>query len=244
VVNTGLIEVPFGTTLREIVFNIGGGVVDDNGKISKKGFKAVQIGGPSGGCLTPDHLELSLDFDSLKKVGAMVGSGGLVVMNQRTCMVNVARFFMEFTQRESCGKCVLCREGTRQLLSLLDDVIEGRGTAETLELLEKLGHAVQLGSLCGLGKTAPNPVLSTLRYFRQEYEDHVFHKRCATGQCKALLRPEINQEKCKGCGLCVKACPVEAITGEKKKPHQINQELCIKCGACAKACNLGAVEGI
>jgi NADH-quinone oxidoreductase subunit F len=244
VVNTGLIEVPFGTPLREIVFNIGGGVVDEKGKISKKGFRAVQIGGPSGGCLTPAHLDLPLDFDSLKTVGAMVGSGGLVVMNQRTCMVSVARFFMQFTQRESCGKCVLCREGTMQLLSLLDDVIEGRGTAETLQLLEKLAHAVQLGSLCGLGKTAPNPVLSTLRYFREEYEDHVFRKRCATGQCKALLRPEIDQQKCKGCGLCIPVCAVGAITGEKKHPHHINQDLCIKCGACANACNLGAVEGI
>jgi NADH-quinone oxidoreductase subunit F len=174
----------------------------------------------------------------------MVGSGGLVVMNQRTCMVKIARFFMEFTQRESCGKCVLCREGTMQLLALLDDVIEGRGTPQTLELLETLGRAVQKGSLCGLGKTAPNPVLSTLRYFREEYEDHVLHKRCKTGQCKALLRPEINQAKCKGCGLCIPACAVGAISGEKKKPHHINQDLCIKCAACAQACNLGAVEGI
>ncbi len=244
VANTGLIEVPFGTTLREIVINIGGGVTDEKGKITKAGFKAVQIGGPSGGCLTQDHLDLALDFDSLRKVGAMVGSGGLVVMNQSTCMVSVARYFMDFTQRESCGKCVLCREGTRHLLQLLDDVIEGRGTAETLELLEKLGHAVGKGSLCGLGKTAPNPVLSTLRYFRKEYEEHVFEKRCRTGRCKALLSPEINQLKCKGCGLCIKACAVGAISGEKKKPHRIDPQLCIKCGACAKACNLGAVEGI
>jgi NADH-quinone oxidoreductase subunit F len=244
VANTGLIEVPFGTTLREIVMNIGGGVTNARGKIDKNAFKAVQIGGPSGGCLTAENLDLPLDFDSLRKVGAMIGSGGLVVMNSGTCMVSIARFFMQFTQRESCGKCVLCREGTRQLLQLLDDVIEGRGTAHTLELLEKLGRAVQLGSLCGLGKTAPNPVLSTMRQFRQEYHEHVFEKRCRTGNCKALLRPEINAQKCKGCGLCIKACAVGAITGEKKKPHRIDADLCVKCGACAKVCNLGAVEGI
>lgn len=244
VANTGLVEVPFGTTLREIVYNIGGGVTDDAGKIWKTGFKAVQIGGPSGGCLTEDHLDLPLAYESLRSVGAMVGSGGLVAMNQGTCMVSIARFFMEFTQRESCGKCVLCREGTKQLLALLDDVIEGRATRETLELMEKLGHAVQIGSLCGLGKTAPNPVLSTMRYFRKEYEEHVFDKRCRTGRCKALLSPEIDQAKCKGCGLCIKACPTGAITGEKKQPHRINAELCIKCGACATACKIHAVEGI
>jgi NADH-quinone oxidoreductase subunit F len=244
VANTGLVEVPFGTTLREVVLNIGGGVTNDAGKIGNAGFKAVQIGGPSGGCLTQDHLELGLSYEALRSVGAMVGSGGLVVMNEQTCMVSIARFFMEFTQRESCGKCVLCREGTRQLLALLDDVIEGRADAGTLELMEKLGRAVQVGSLCGLGKTAPNPVLSTMRYFRKEYEEHVFDKFCRTGRCKALLRPEINQEKCKGCGLCVAACPTHAITGEKKHPHHINAELCIKCGACAKACKIHAIEGI
>jgi NADH-quinone oxidoreductase subunit F len=159
-------------------------------------------------------------------------------------MVSIARFFMEFTQRESCGKCVLCREGTRQLLALLDDVIEGRADAGTLELMDKLGRAVQVGSLCGLGKTAPNPVLSTMRYFRKEYEEHVFDKFCRTGRCKALLRPEINQEKCKGCHLCVPACPTQAITGEKKHPHQISADLCIKCGACAKTCKIHAIEGI
>ena len=243
VANTGLIEVPFGTTLREVVHNIGGGVTDDAGNVTGEGFKAVQIGGPSGGCLTEEHLDLPLDFDSLKGVGAMVGSGGLVVMNKRTCMVSVARFFMQFTQNESCGKCVLCREGTKQLLALLDDVLEGRGTAETLDLLERLSKAVQKGSLCGLGKTAPSPVLSTLRHFRDEYEAHVFQKRCPSRRCKALLTPEIDPAKCKGCTACVKKCPVGAISGERKQPHVIDSEKCIKCGACADACRMHAVVG-
>jgi NADH-quinone oxidoreductase subunit F len=244
VANTGLVEVPFGTTLREVVFDVGGGITDRRGKVNPNGFKAVQIGGPSGGCLTRDHLDLPLDYDSLRGVGAMVGSGGLVAMNQQTCMVSIARFFMDFTQRESCGKCVLCREGTRQLLALLDDIIEGRGTAETLELLQKLALAVQKGSLCGLGKTAPNPVLSTLRYFREEYDAHVFHQHCPTGQCKALAKPSIDPAKCKGCTACARKCPVDAITGERKQPHVIDQAKCIKCGACADACKLEAVVGV
>jgi len=244
VANTGLIEVPFGTTLREVVLNIGGGITDRRGKIAAEGFKAVQIGGPSGGCLTHEHLELPLDFDSLRGAGAMVGSGGLVAMNHRTCMVSIARFFMNFTQRESCGKCVLCREGTRQMLSLLDDIIEGRGTAQTLETLEQLALAVQKGSLCGLGKTAPNPVLSTLRYFRSEYEAHVLNHCCPTGQCKALAKPHIDPERCKGCGACLRKCPVNAIHGERKKPHTIDQLVCIKCGACAQTCKFEAVAGV
>ena len=244
VANTGLIEVPFGATLRQIVLEIGGGITKDDGSIDPNGFKAVQIGGPSGGCLTKEHLDLPLDYDSLRGAGAMVGSGGLVAMNHQTCMVSIARFFMEFTQRESCGKCVLCREGTRQMLSLLDDVIEGRATGQTIELLQKLGNAVQKGSLCGLGKTAPNPVLSTLRYFREEYDAHVFHKHCPTGRCKALAKPHIVAEKCKGCTMCARKCPVDAISGERKKPHVIDQGKCIKCGACAEVCKLDAVAGI
>jgi len=244
VANTGLIEVPFGTTLREVVLGIGGGVTDDAGRVTGECFKAVQIGGPSGGCLTEEHLDLPLDFDSLKGVGAMVGSGGLVVMNKQTCMVSVARFFMQFTQNESCGKCVLCREGTKQMLALLDDIIEGRADAGTLELLEKLAVAVQKGSLCGLGKTAPSPVLSTLRHFRAEYEAHVFQKRCPTGRCKALARPEIVAARCKGCTACARKCPVGAIQGEAKKPHRIDPDKCIKCGACAKACKFDAIVGV
>jgi len=241
VANTGLIEVPFGTTLREIVFDIGGGVTHDDGRLWPDGFKAVQIGGPSGGCLTEAHLDLPLDFDSLREVGAMVGSGGLVVMNKHTCMPAIARFFMQFTQQESCGKCVLCREGTKQMLALLDDILEGRATAETLDLLMKLASAVRQGSLCGLGKTAPSPVLSTMRYFRAEYDAHVFQKKCPAHRCKALLDITIDPVLCKGCGRCLPQCPVGAIAGKPKSPYAINPELCIKCGACMDVCKFKAI---
>jgi len=242
VANTGLIEVPFGTTLRTIIFDIGGGITGADGKIDNSMFKAVQIGGPSGGTLTDKHLDLPLDFDSLRSIGAMVGSGGLVVMNKQTCMVQMAKFFMDFTQNESCGKCVLCREGTKQMLALLKDIENGDATEDTLVLLKELAGAVQKGSLCGLGKTAPNPVLSMLEEFEDEYYAHVVDKKCPAKKCKALLTPVIIEEKCKGCGLCIKKCPTGAITGERKQPHHINEALCIKCGACVEVCRLEAIE--
>lgn len=234
--NTGLIEVPMGTTLREIVFDIGGGI--RNGKK----FKAVQIGGPSGGCLTEEHLDLPMDYDNLIKAGAMVGSGGLVVMNEDTCIVEVARFFMHFTQNESCGKCVPCREGTKNMLKILEKIVRGNGEMKDLDTLEELAIAVKEGSLCGLGKTAPNPVLSTLKYFRDEYIAHIKEKRCPAGVCSALKVIKINEELCKGCTKCARNCPVGAIEGTVKNPHKINQEKCIKCGACISACPFKAIS--
>jgi NADH-quinone oxidoreductase subunit F len=242
VANTGLIEVPFGTPLSVVINDIAGGVTKDDGTPWPDGFKAVQMGGPSGGCLTAEHMNLSMDYDSLKKAGAMVGSGGLVVMNKNTCMVNMARYFMQFIQNESCGKCVLCREGTKQMLNLLTDITEGRADDGTVELLQQLSGAVQKGSLCALGKTAPNPVLSTLRYFKDEYDAHIKDKKCPTGRCKNLTVIEIDPAKCKGCTLCARKCPVGAITGEKQKPHVIDSSKCIKCGVCFDVCKFNAVR--
>ena len=233
--NTGLIEVPMNTTLRQIVFDLGGGI--RNGKK----FKAVQIGGPSGGCLTEEHLDMPMDYDQLTKVGAMVGSGGLVVMNEDTCIVEVARFFMNFTQHESCGKCTPCREGTKQMLAILERIVKGQGKMEDLDMLEELGHVIKEGSLCGLGKSAPNPVLSTLKYFRDEYIAHIKEKRCPAGVCSALKQYVIEEDKCKGCTKCARNCPVSAIEGTIKQPHKINQDKCIKCGACKDNCPFGAI---
>lgn len=233
--NTGLIEVPMGTTLREIVFDIGGGMREG------KKFKAVQIGGPSGGCLTEEHLDIPMDYDNLIKAGAMVGSGGLVVMSDKTCIVEVARFFMNFTQNESCGKCVPCREGTKNMLKILEKIVAGKGTMKDLELLEELALAVKDGSLCGLGKTAPNPVLSTLKYFRDEYIAHIKDKKCPAGVCTAMKKVVIQEDLCKGCTKCARTCPVGAIDGTVKNPHHINQDKCIKCEACLKNCPFKAI---
>lgn len=236
--NTGLIEVPMGTTLREIIFDIGGGI-----RGGKK-FKAVQIGGPSGGCLTEEHLDLPLDFDSLKRVGAMIGSGGLVVMDEDTCMVEVARYFMNFTQNESCGKCVPCREGTKRMLQILERIVAGKGTLQDINLLEELADTISSTALCGLGKSAASPVISTLKYFRDEYMAHVVEKRCPTHNCKALNSIMINAKLCKGCSKCSKICPVGAIEGKIKQPYVINQNTCIKCKACFEACPFSAIEEV
>ena len=237
--NTGLIEVPMGTTIREVVFDIGGGIRDG------KKFKAVQIGGPSGGCAcaSEEHLDLPLDFDSLKKIGAMIGSGGLVVMDEDTCMVETARFFMSFTQNESCGKCVPCREGTKRMLEILDRIVANEGSIEDLDLLEELAEDITNTALCGLGQSACKPVVSTLRYFRNEYLAHVVDHHCpiCNGRKRRLV---VNAELCKGCGKCKRNCPMEAISGEIRQPHVIDNEKCIHCGACWGACPFGAIDAI
>ena len=234
--NTGLIEVPMGTTLREVIFDIGGGIKGDGE------FKAVQIGGPSGGCLITPHLDVNLDFDSLKKMGAMIGSGGLVVMDSHTCMVEVARFFMNFTQNESCGKCVPCREGTKRMLEILERIVAGNGTLEDLDTLEELAKMITDTALCGLGKSAAQPVMSTLRVFRDEYIEHVVDKKCRSGNCTALRKFVINPDLCKGCSKCARNCPVGAISGKIKEPFTIDSTKCIKCGACAGACPFKAIS--
>ena len=233
--NTGLIEVPMGTTLRQIIFDIGGGLKDGGT------FKAVQIGGPSGGCLTEKHLDVPLDFESIKKYGAIVGSGGLVVMDDHTCMVEVARFFMSFTQRESCGKCVPCREGTKRMLEILEKIVAGKGELKDLDRLEELAEMVKSMALCGLGKSAPLPVLSTLRTFREEYVEHIVDKKCKAKVCQAMRKFVINPEYCKGCGKCAKNCPVGAITGVRKEAYHIDPNICIKCEACKDNCAFDAV---
>ena len=233
--NTGLVEVPMGTTLREIVEEIGGGI--PNGKK----FKAAQTGGPSGGCIPAEHLDVPIDYDNLKAIGSMMGSGGLIVMDEDTCMVDIAKFFLEFTVDESCGKCTPCRIGTRRMLEILEKITKGQATMEDLDKLEELCYHLQSSSLCALGQTAPNPVLSTLRYFRDEYIAHIVDKKCPAGVCKALLQYKIDPDKCKGCTLCARTCPADAIIGKVKEVHMINSEKCLKCGACMEKCRFGAI---
>jgi len=236
--NNGLAEVPMGTTIREIVFDIGGGLPDG------KEFKAVQTGGPSGGCIPAQCLDTPVDYESLAQLGTIMGSGGFVVMDQNTCMVDLAKFFLEFVQSESCGKCAPCRIGTRRMLEILDRITKGEGKEGDIETLEELGHSIKETALCGLGQTAPNPVLSTIRFFRDEYEAHIHEKRCPAGVCQALLSYRINPDKCKGCSLCAKNCPVNAISGEARKPFTIDPEACIKCGTCFEKCPFGAIEKV
>ncbi|MCG0275227.1 MAG: NADH-quinone oxidoreductase subunit NuoF [Thermosediminibacteraceae bacterium] len=233
--NTGLVEIPMGTTLREVIYEIGGGI--PNGKQ----FKAVQTGGPSGGCIPASLLDMPIEFDTLTQAGSMMGSGGMIVMDEDTCMVDIAKFFLTFTQDESCGKCPPCRIGTKRMLEILERITNGEGREGDIELLETLAKSIKASALCGLGQTAPNPVLSTLRYFRDEYEAHIKEKRCPAGACKALITYEIIADKCKGCGLCVKVCPVSAITGERRQPHAINKEKCLKCNSCFERCPFGAI---
>jgi NADH:ubiquinone oxidoreductase subunit F (NADH-binding)/ferredoxin len=233
--NTGLVEVPMGTTLREIIFDIGGGI--PNGK----SFKAVQTGGPSGGCLPESLIDLPVDYDRLTEAGSMMGSGGMIVMDEDTCMVDLAKYFIKFLKEESCGKCVPCREGLYQLGELLTDITEGRGRMEDLSLIEELSEVLRDAALCGLGKTAPNPVMSTLKYFRDEYEAHVRDGRCPAGVCKALITYGIDPDKCTGCGLCLKHCPSDAISGDKKQLHVVDTEKCIKCNICYEVCRFDAI---
>ena len=234
--NTGLIEVPMGTTLRKIIFDIGGGMRGDGE------FKAVQIGGPSGACLTKEHLDLPLDFDTLKSVGAMIGSGGLVVMDSHTCMVEVARFFMNFTQNESCGKCVPCREGTKRMLEILERIVAGQGRDGDIDLLLELADTISSTALCGLGKSAPSPVVSTIKNFREEYEAHIYEKRCPAGACQKLKKISIDPALCKGCSKCARQCPVNAISGKIKEPFSIDLSKCIRCGSCVSACAFHAIK--
>lgn len=233
--NTGLVEIPMGTTLREIVEEIGGGV--PNGKK----FKAAQTGGPSGGCIPAEHLDIPIDYDNLLSIGSMMGSGGLIVMDEDTCMVDIAKFFLEFTVDESCGKCTPCRIGTRRMLEILEKITKGQATMEDLDKLEELCYHLQSNSLCALGQTAPNPVLSTLRYFRDEYIAHIVDKKCPAGVCKDLLQYKIDPDKCKGCTLCARTCPADAIIGKVKEVHMINPEKCLKCGACMEKCRFGVI---
>lgn len=234
--NTGLVEVPMGVTLREIVFDIGGGI--PNGRK----FKAAQTGGPSGGCITEEHLDTPIDYESLQSIGSMMGSGGLIVMDDSKCMVNLAKFYLGFTVDESCGKCTPCRIGTKRLLEMLNKITEGNGEEGDIEKLEKLCVNIKKASVCGLGQTAPNPVLSTIKYFREEYREHIEFKQCRAGECKALMKLHIDPEMCKGCGLCKRNCPVEAISGEVRQPHSIDQEKCIKCGTCISKCPFHAIK--
>ncbi len=233
--NTGLIEVPLGITLREIVYDVGGGIKGD------KGFKAIQTGGPMGGCLPEQYLDIPIDYESLAKAGSMMGSGGLVVMDEDTCMVDIARFFMDFIKDESCGKCNPCRIGTKRMLEILTRICEGKGEPEDIERLETLAPQISATALCGLGQGAPNPVVSTLRYFRDEYEAHILEKRCPAKVCKALIKYEIQPEVCTGCTVCARNCPVGAISGERRQPHSIDPDVCIRCGICMQVCNFNAI---
>lgn len=234
--NTGLVEIPMGITLKELIYEIGGGVPEG------KSFKAVQTGGPSGGCIPEDILDTPIDYEKLKEVGSIMGSGGMVVMDENTCMVDVARYFLEFLQDESCGKCLSCREGTKRMAEIVTNITKGQGKEGDLELLGELANVVKDTSMCGLGQTVANPVLSTLKYFREEYEDHILKGKCPAGVCSALIQYLIISEKCTGCGACMKACPQQAISGEKKKPHVIDQNKCIKCGICLETCKVDAIE--